>query len=266
VTRIFNALKQISWPIGGWRGYSLSGREAQEAINADNQTVQSIMTQDFPTLISNLAYSAGIALSSEQISLCSGHLQIMLEWNPRLNLTRITQPEEVVVKHLLDSIMPAKFLPSSGRSLDIGSGTGFPGIPLKILNPALQMVLLDSSRKKTSFLAAAVAGLGLKNIRAAHGRWEDFAGDPENSEGFRLITMRAVRLEAEHLSSLASQLLSPGGVFAWWAGPESESSSRQIQEAEFSGLQFNQFTYNLPGLKERSIWTWRKISGKSASM
>ena len=122
------------------------------------------LDNEFTDLILKFTGKAGIALTERQAQLLSLHIQLMLEWNPRLNLTRITGREEIIVKHLLDSILPAKFLPSSGHALDVGTGAGFPGIPLKIVYPDLQMVLLDSSRKKVSFLAAVAAALGLKGI------------------------------------------------------------------------------------------------------
>ena len=103
---------------------------------------------EFAGLILKFSGSAGIHLTEKQALLLSRHIRIMLEWNSRLNLTRITEPEEIIIKHLLDSILPAKFLPSSGYALDVGTGAGFPGIPLKIVYPDLHMLLLDSNRKK----------------------------------------------------------------------------------------------------------------------
>ncbi|MHC1725594.1 MAG: 16S rRNA (guanine(527)-N(7))-methyltransferase RsmG [Syntrophobacteraceae bacterium] len=83
-----------------------------------------------------------------EANLCTRHVNLMLEWNRRLNLTRIVSHNDIIVKHLLDSIVPAKYLPHSGPALDVGTGAGFPGIPLKIMSPALDFLLLDSNRKK----------------------------------------------------------------------------------------------------------------------
>ena len=96
------------------------------------------LDNEFADLILKFTGKAGIALTEQQAHLLSLHIQLMLQWNTRLNLTRITGREEIIVKHLLDSILPAKFLPSSGNALDVGTGAGFPGIPLKIVYPGLR--------------------------------------------------------------------------------------------------------------------------------
>ncbi|SPF51371.1 Ribosomal RNA small subunit methyltransferase G 1 [Syntrophobacter sp. SbD1] len=217
------------------------------------------LTNEFADLILEFTGKAGISITEKQALLLSRHIQIMLEWNPRLNLTRITGPEEIIVKHLLDSILPAKFLPKSGHALDIGTGAGFPGVPLKIVNPDLQIVLLDSSRKKVSFLAAMTAALGLKGIRPLHGRWQDFSKAEDQANKFDLITMRAVKLEAEHITGLAPALLAPAGVLAWWGAGE----ERTAGHAEFEGpnMEFQgDFEYLLPGMKQRrAVWIWKKM-------
>ena len=217
------------------------------------------VTNEFTCLILELIGKAGISITEEQAGLLSLHIQMMLEWNSRLNLTRITKSEEIIVKHLLDSILPAKFLPESGNALDIGTGAGFPGIPLKIVNPALQTVLLDSSRKKVSFLAAVTAALGLKDIRALHGRWQDLLKVEDLVNKYDLITMRAVKLEPEHITALAPTLLAPNGVFAWWGAGEETTTGRKELEApdmEFQG----DFEYQLPGMNQRrAVWIWKKM-------
>ena len=226
------------------------------------------MDKEFTNLIMKFADNAGIALTERRAQLLSLHIQLMIEWNLRLNLTRITGREEIIVKHLLDSILPARFLPSSGCALDVGTGAGFPGIPLKIVYPDLQMVLLDSSRKKVNFLTAVAATLGLKGIRVLHGRWQDFSKVEEHANRFELITMRALKLEHEHISSLASIVLAAGGVLAWWGvgdaehlaggglgcgGPE--TGKRIYRDMEFQ----DDLKYLLPGIKQRrAIWLWRK--------
>ena len=173
-----------------------------------------------------------------------------------------------MVKHLLDSILPAKFLPSSGYALDVGTGAGFPGIPLKIVYPGLQMVLLDSSRKKVSFLTAVAAALGLKGIRVLHGRWQDFLKVEEHANKFELITMRALRLEPEHITCLASMVLVPGGVLAWWgvgdeerlAGRQTGCGGSETDKRNYHDMEFqDDLKYLLPGIKQqRAVWLWRK--------
>lgn len=218
------------------------------------------MKDDFTELILKYTTAAGISLSEEQAELCRRHIELMLEWNRRLNLTRITDPDEIAVKHLLDSLLPARMLPHSGPALDIGTGAGFPGIPLKILNPDLDMDLLDSTMKKVRYLSVVTAELGLKGLRAVHGRWEEFSRSVEQAARFQLVTMRAVRLEASHLSKLAPRILRPGGIFAWWGGPESEEAARTLSGKEYPGLKAQgNFPYTLPGMvRPRSIWMWKR--------
>ncbi|MDO8527757.1 MAG: 16S rRNA (guanine(527)-N(7))-methyltransferase RsmG [Deltaproteobacteria bacterium] len=101
------------------------------------------------------------------------YLELLLKWNKVYNLTAITDPKEVQIKHFEDSLSALPFLPKTGRILDIGTGGGFPGVPLKIARPDLEVVLLDAVRKKITFCEAAIRELGLKGIKAIHGRVED---------------------------------------------------------------------------------------------
>ncbi len=223
-----------------------------------------ILDKGLADLILEKTSLAGIVLTQNQVRLLCRHIELMLSWNTRLNLTRITALEEIIIKHLLDSILPARSLPSHGHALDVGTGAGFPGIPLKIVRPDLEMVLLDASRKKVSFLVATTAALGLQGVRALHGRWEQFSRLEENKDKFQLITMRAVKLEPEHLSTLASGILSADGVFAWWCGPESEREAEKAAEQNYPCVKFTKrFSYLLPGMKnQRAVWIWKK-SGNS---
>jgi len=130
---------------------------------------------------------------------------------------------------------------------------------LKIVYPGLEMVLLDSSRKKVSFLATVAAALGLKKIRAVHGRWQDFSGVGEHLAKFQLITMRALKLEPEHITSLASPVLAPGGFLAWW-GSSGEGGRGKLTDKTYSDMVFQGgFNYLLPGIQqERSVCIWKK--------
>jgi 16S rRNA (guanine527-N7)-methyltransferase len=214
----------------------------------------------FSTLILNHAREALIPLTEAQARLLSTHVRIMLEWNSRINLTRITLPEEIIVKHLLDSIAPARHLPQSGHALDVGAGAGFPGIPLKIVYPGLRMLLLESSRKKAGFLAAAAASLQLDGLTVLHDSWQDFRQRRENADKFSLIVMRAIKPEPAHLSRLASSVLAPGGFFARWDVldpdvPPGDLNVRKAKDIEFHG----DFEYSLPGVdRRRAVRLWRK--------
>jgi len=119
------------------------------------------------------------------------HALELMKWNQKINLTAITDPFEVAVKHFLDSIVPVQIISPNASLLDIGSGGGFPGIPLKISLPSLSVTLIDASRKKVSFLKHIIRILELKNIEALHIRAEEFANKPDVAKTFDVIISRA---------------------------------------------------------------------------
>lgn len=127
--------------------------------------------------------------------------ELLLEWNKVMNLTTITQYEEVIYKHFLDSLSLIKVydLEKPARILDLGTGAGFPGIPLKIVYPHLEIILLDSLNKRVKFLEEVILQLGLENIKAIHGRAEDLGNLKEYRESFDVCVSRAV----SRLSSLS---------------------------------------------------------------
>lgn len=222
-------------------------------------------TQEFIRNLLDLTRQRGILFSREQALMCLEHIRLMLEWNQSLNLTRITDFKEILVKHVLDSLIPSRWLPTDGLALDVGTGPGFPGIPLKILCQELEMVLLEAHRKKVSFLKVVLSRLPLQNLRAIQGRWEKFEGlEPHSPAGkFGLVTLRAVRLDAEYLQVLAPRFLKPGGILAWWAGPgtaggdEDPGPSRKFasQEMIFQGA----YNYELPfASNPRRLLVWKK--------
>lgn len=209
-----------------------------------------------------LGETAGLQLSEEQAELCCQHIALMLEWNRRVNLTRITDPYEICVKHLLDSLLPAQWLPREGQALDVGTGPGFPGVPLKILCPDLTTVLLEANHKKVAFLKMLLSRLRLKGLHALQGKWETFPEkpDPLCRKQYTLITMRAVKLQPEHLTELASRILAPGGVFAWWAGPGENLPTVAVSSLRDASMVFHaNFSYALPGAsRPRQLFLWKK--------
>lgn len=213
-----------------------------------------------------LTKPAGIALSDQQARLLAQHAVMMLRWNERSNLTRITSINEVLSRHLLDSLIPARWLPNQGHALDVGTGAGFPGVPLKVLYPALTMVLLEAQRKKVSFLKVLLANLRLEGIRCRQGRWQDLvcSDAAEWAQQFDLITLRALRLQPAELANLAGRLVKFGGMVAWWIGSSETETSLQSYNSAMTGAGLaieGCFRYDLPlGGGARRISIWKRVA------
>ena len=161
------------------------------------------------------------------------YAQLLLKWNQKINLTAITDPAEIVIKHFLDSLAPSAHIPSRGHLLDIGSGGGFPGLPLKILRPHQPMVLIDSVRKKTNFIKTVIRELTLDAVEAAHVRAEEMIQDPLPRR-FDVIVSRAVA-EVDTIARLAAPLLKPDGrvvVYKGLLADSKEVSERIVRIAE----------------------------------
>jgi len=166
-------------------------------------------------LLRKFSQEVGVSLEDFQIKLFGLYLQELLEWNKTFNLTGIRDPEDIVIKHFVDSLTPLPYLEPSGRLLDIGPGAGFPSIPLKIAASELQVQLVEASRKKISFLKHIIRTLKLESVIVIHSRVED-AELPD--EPFDTIISRAfTRLEP--LLEIVSPLMEPGNTLVAMFGP-----------------------------------------------
>ena len=128
--------------------------------------------------------------TARQLDRLALHGQEMLRWNQKINLTRIVDPAQIAVKHIVDSMAGLRLLPPRGRLLDVGSGAGYPGIVLKIMAPELEVTLIDGRRKKIHFLKHTLRKLKLGTITANHSRLEQLP--PKQRHGFDLVVSRAV--------------------------------------------------------------------------
>ncbi len=140
-----------------------------------------------------------LILNDKQAEQFLSYYELLIQKNKVMNLTSITEFDDVVLKHFLDSLMICKIQKLEGSLIDVGTGAGFPGIPLKIMYPDLKVVLLDSLNKRVQFLNEVIRELGLENIKAIHGRAEDLAKQKIYREQFDYCVSRAVA----NLSSLA---------------------------------------------------------------
>lgn len=134
----------------------------------------------------------GFVLSPRQESRMKKHAELLLFYNTQFNLTAITDEEEIIYKHYIDSLAGLDFIKNGDKIIDIGSGAGFPSLPLKIFLPDTEFVLLDSLNKRVGFLKTAIEALELSGISAIHSRIEDAANTTEHREKYDCVLARAV--------------------------------------------------------------------------
>lgn len=182
--------------------------------------------------LENAFAGLGIRLNSGQIQQFLRYTELLLEWNERFNLTAITNPKDIVIKHFADSCGTVSHEIKNGEGLlaDIGSGAGFPGIPLKILCPDLTVILLDSLKKRVGFLETVIEELSLKDIQAVHGRAEDLARVQEFRERFDYVTARAVA-SLPVLSEYCMPFVKVGGVFLAYKSAGAQEEAEQAAAA-----------------------------------
>ena len=178
-------------------------------------------------LLRQASNEVGVSLRDSQIKLFELYLQALLEWNKTFNLTGIRDPEDIVIKHFVDSLTPLPYLEPSGRLLDIGSGAGFPSIPLKIAAGELQITLVEASRKKVSFLKHIIRTLKLEPVVVQHGRFELM--EPADLPFNTIISRAFTRLEP--LVKLVAPLMTPGNTLVAMLGPAKGS-----ERPGFAGL------------------------------
>lgn len=172
----------------------------------------------------------GIAVSDKQLELLDSFGALLTEKNKSVNLTSITDPDGIAVKHFADSISLLKAdIPQGAKVLDLGCGAGFPGIPLLIMRPDIKLTLLDSTGKKLDFVSEALDALGLE-AEVLHGRAEELGQNPDYREKYDIVVSRAVaRLNT--LCELALPLVKPGGTFIPMKGASAAEESKSAYTA-----------------------------------
>ena len=211
--------------------------------------------------LESAAAELGLILPEGALASFETYFDLLVDWNSRMNLTAITAPEEVAVKHFADSLLLTKAveLPEGGRLADVGTGAGFPAVPIGIVRPDLHLVLVDSLNKRITFLKELCSALHLR-ADCIHGRAEDL-GKGGLREMQDVVTARAVA----HLRTLAEYCLpfvKVGGVFAALKGPEIEEELKESEKAiALLGGKLEEICrFTLPDGSKRTILRIRKIS------
>lgn len=158
---------------------------------------------EFKEIIKRQVKLLKIELSEDKIKKFYNYMNLLIEWNQKINLTSITDPKEIILKHFIDSLTINKYIKENTKMIDVGTGAGFPGIPLKILRDDIEIILLDSLNKRIKFLDIVIEELKLNKISTIHSRAEDIGRDEKYREKFDYSTSRAVA----NLSTLAEYLI-----------------------------------------------------------
>lgn len=227
---------------------------------------------DVPRCLAVLAgkgKEAGLALTQEQLDQFGIYYEKLIETNARLNLTALTSPEDVAVKHFIDSLLaydPQLMQPGTAL-IDVGTGAGFPGLPLKLYAPGLKVTLLDSLEKRLRFLDDVLAATHVKGIRLVHGRAEDGGRDPEHRGRYDIAVSRAVA-KLSVLSEYCLPFVKRGGYFVALKGSryEEEIAGAQHALAVLGGKLAAARPVHLPGLDDgRAVVVIRKVKDTPAA-
>jgi 16S rRNA (guanine527-N7)-methyltransferase len=210
-----------------------------------------IDSEQWLDLVMEGAVQLNLDLTRQQAAQFAQHARMVLEWNGKVNLTAITDSAQMAVKHFLDALAPMARIPIKGELLDIGTGAGFPGIPLKIMRPVQPVTLIDGTRKKISFVKQVIRELGLEHVEALHQRAEQMAALEEHAGRYSVIVSRALA-DINEVVMLAKPLLATGGTIVIYKGPGEKipetlrfnSSRRRLLDD--SSFQVATFAYELP--------------------
>jgi 16S rRNA (guanine527-N7)-methyltransferase len=221
------------------------------------------------------AEKLGIPIEQWKIEKFSIHALELMKWNEKVNLTAITDPMDVAVKHFLDAMAPVPDISSTGSLLDIGSGGGFPGIPIKICLPSISVTLIDASRKKINFVKHVIRILELENIHAVHVRAEDFAKKPEAVRHFDVVISRALS-SIKTFVMTAIPFLKKDGVIIAMKGAISDREIRMLdtsvnndggQGTDLKRFELHVKRYALPYLNlNRSMVCLKRAEGRRSEV
>jgi len=207
----------------------------------------------------------GVSINEEMLEKFYNYKKLVVEWNEKINLTAITDDLEFVVKHFVDSLTINKYIEKNKTIIDIGTGAGFPGIPLKILNKDNKIVLFDSLNKRLKVLEDIIEKLGLKNVETLHGRAEETFRNKEHREKYDIAVSRAVAA-LNVLTELMLPAVKVGGICICMKGNNADIEIEEARKAikELGGEIINVERIILPELNlERNIIIIKKVKQTS---
>lgn len=215
---------------------------------------------EIQTLLLQAAQAAGVPLTEAQAGQFNTYANLLEEWNRVMNLTAITGPEDTVHRHFIDSLLLCRAfaLPAGASVIDVGTGAGFPGLPLKLYRPDLRLTLLDSLQKRLNFLEAVCTATGCEAKRI-HARAEDAGREPALRESYDIACARAVAA-LPVLCEYCLPFVKKGGVFIAMKGPGLEEELAAAQKAlrVLGGKLESTHAFTLPDGSERRIAVIRK--------
>ena len=237
-------------------------------INNEERVIFSAAASHCMAILEKQCSLAGISLSQAQLQQFGRYYDLMTETNKVMNLTALTSPQDVAVKHYIDSLLCYDAVLMKGKTvIDVGTGAGFPGIPLKIFDPSIQIVLLDSLAKRMRFLQDAVEKLGLSAVRFEHKRAEDAGRDTSMRACYDVAVSRAVA-KLSVLAEFCLPLVKKGGFFIALKGSKYKEEIEEAKKAisVLGGKLVSAREEKLPGLDEiRAIIVIRKIKETPAA-
>jgi len=187
------------------------------------------LSKDLEFILKEGAREIGVFLTQEMIQMFFVYLKELKEWNQKVNLTSLKRDTDIIIKHFIDSLSLVPYLPSKATLLDLGSGAGFPGIPVKIAKPSLKVTLLEATRKKVNFQRYLVRRLGLTHIYSVQDRAESLKSEEESHLSFDIITSRAFS-SLEKFLTLGKPFVKKGGYLIAMRGRHAEEELKDNQD------------------------------------
>ena len=218
------------------------------------------MNNDFKNKMIELARMINDELTEDQVENFFKYMNLLLEWNEKINLTAITDVDDIILKHFIDSMTVLKYIEKGKSIIDVGTGAGFPGIPIAIMREDVKITLLDSVNKRINFLNEVCSELKINNIETIHGRAEEAGQNKQYREKYDIAVSRAVA-NMTTLSEYLIPFVKVGGICICMKGSEIDHELEQAKFAikELGGKIEKVEKFNLPNDISRSIVVIRKI-------